>query len=451
MLEAKKILNNDFNEMVETLQKTISFNTERAAAAEGAPFGQPVKDCLTYVLQKAKSFGLNTYDCDGYAGHVDFAGSGNEVLGILGHLDVVPAIPSEWDHDPFGGEIADGKLWGRGAMDDKGPMIACLFAVKALKEAGFKPSKTVRLIFGCDEESGMECVEHYFTKMPFPTVSFSPDGDFPEINSEKGIFQFDVVCGKLPQGVTVAAGTRANVVPSACVATADESILGLVTKQRADELGISVKLVVGGKVQLTATGKAAHGSTPDEGINALHPVLRLLAEAYPDNATLNFATSQLCDTTGKAWGIDLCDQPSGHLTCNLGVATTAEDGTLTLTMDIRFPVTYNCDYMHKLLVDNTPKNFEIVAGHVSEPLHVPSDSQLVTTLMNVYNSAMGTNLEPIAIGGGTYSRCLPNCVAFGPLFPKEEQTIHMPNECIILEHLKIMAKIYLQAIYELSK
>ena len=426
MKDAERILNEQFDELVRELQKVVSFNTEKAAAAKNAPFGKNVKECLNYTLKLAQSMGLATYDCDGYAGHADFTGTGKEVLGILGHLDVVPAKAEEWLYPPYSGEIHDGKLYGRGTMDDKGPMIACLFAVKALKEAGFKPSKTVRLIFGCDEESGMQCVEHYFTKMPYPDVAFSPDGDFPVINREKGIYQFDVVCGKLPTGVTVTAGERANVVPSKCDATFANQTH-------------------------TTLGKSAHGSTPDEGVNATHEMLKTLHRTFPENETLTFLAEKVIDTSGKAWGIDLCDKESGKLTCNLGVLRTAEDGTLTATVDVRFPVTYRCNDVYELLVKNTPKQFTVRPEHVSEPLHVPSDSKLVTTLMNVYNDVMQTNAQPLAIGGGTYSRCLPNCVAFGPLFPREEQTIHMPNECVDLANLKLMAKLYLKAIYELAK
>ena len=445
MKEALRILEERFDELTAAVQKVVSFNTEKGKAAKNAPFGKPVKDCLDYTLGLANSFGLETYDCDGYAGHADFVGTGKSVVGILGHLDVVPAKAEEWRHPPFGGEIHDGKLFGRGTMDDKGPMIACLFAVKALKEAGFTPTKTVRLIFGCDEESGMQCVEYYFTKMPHPDVSFSPDGDFPVINREKGIYQFDVVCGKLPKGVTVTAGERANVVPSLCVATANEALnLG----EWKDKITCE-KAAKG--YAYTALGKSAHGSTPDEGINATHGILKMLAANFPENETLTFLAEKVIDTCGNAWGIALRDQESGKLTCNLGVLRTAKDGTLTATVDIRFPVTYRCDDMYALLRKNTPTQFDVRPCHISEPLFVPSDSNLVTTLMHVYNDTMGASLEPIAIGGGTYSRCLPNCVAFGPLFPNEEQTIHMPNECVDLNNLKLMAKLYLKAIYELAK
>ena len=444
MKDAKTILNEQFDELVQSLQKVISFNTEKGKATSNAPFGKNIKDCLDFTLGLASSFGLATYNCDGYAGHADFVGTTDEVLGILGHLDVVPSKPEEWLYPPYAAEIHDGKLYGRGTMDDKGPMIACLYAVKALKDAGFKPKKTIRLIFGCDEESGMQCVEHYFSKMPYPTVSFSPDGDFPVINREKGIYQFDIVCGKLPHGVTVTAGERANVVPSLCTAVATEalgvdSVKGVICEQTATGY------------TYTATGKSAHGSTPDEGVNATHVILKMLLANYPDNATLRFLAQKVIDTSGKAWGVNLSDKESGKLTCNLGVLRTAADGTVTATVDIRFPVTYTCDQMYQILREHTPQEFAIRPEHISEPLFVPSDSQLVTTLMNVYNSEMKVKLEPLAIGGGTYSRCLPNCVAFGPLFPGEVQTIHMPNECIDLANLRKMAELYLEAIYQLAK
>ncbi|MCH5151741.1 MAG: Sapep family Mn(2+)-dependent dipeptidase [Clostridiales bacterium] len=448
MKDAKQILNAQFDELVTSLQKVVSFNTEKGSPENGAPFGKDVKSCLDYTLGLASAFGLETYNCDGYAGHADFNGSTDEVLGILGHLDVVPSKAEEWLYPPYAGEIHDGKLYGRGTMDDKGPMIACLYAVKALKEAGFAPKKTIRLIFGCDEESGMQCVEHYFSKMPFPTVSFSPDGDFPVINREKGIYQFNVVCGKLPKGVTITAGERANVVPSLCTVTATSQALKVTVGELHGE--ITIEQTSDGYV-FTSLGKSAHGSTPDEGVNATHVMLKILSSNFPDNATLRFLAEKVIDTTGKAWGIDLCDKESGKLTCNLGVLRTAADGTLTATVDIRFPVTYNCKQMYELLRANTPSEFAIVENHISEPLHVPSDSKLVTTLMNVYNKEMNVNLEPLAIGGGTYSRCLPNCVAFGPLFPKEEQTIHMPNECVDLVNLRKMAELYLEAIYQLAK
>ncbi len=445
MKDINTVLNEQFDDLVATLQKVITFNTEKGEEAVGAPFGKQVRACLDYVLNTAQSWGLSTFNDDGYAGHVDFVGTGKEIVGVLGHLDVVPANPAEWKYPPYAAEIHDGKLFGRGTMDDKGPMIACLFAVKFLKDAGFKPSKTIRLIFGCDEETDMGCVRHYFQTMPYPDIAFSPDGDFPVINREKGIYHFDITLGKLPAGVTLTAGDRANVVPSKCVATLLASAV-----INADGYA-NVTVTRGEQTVVTAVGKAAHASTPEEGINATHAVLKLLANAYPDNKSVCFLADNLCNSTGTDFGINLRDEQSGSLTCNIGVLRTLEDGTLNATVDIRFPVSYNCDFMYDLLRSKTPAEFQVKPWHVSDPLYVPAESELVTTLMEVYNSAMNTKLEPIAIGGGTYSRCLSNCVAFGPLFPGEEQTIHMPNECVDLDNLKLMTAIYMDALYRLAK
>ncbi len=442
MNKAKEILIQNFAQMVNVLQETIRFNTEKDIPSANAPFGVEIKKCLDYVLQTSKDMGFSVVDCDGYAGHVDFVGSGNDVLGILGHLDVVPSKAEEWLYPPYGGEIHDGKLFGRGTMDDKGPMIACLFAIKALKDAGFQPQKTVRLIFGCDEESGMECMRHYFTKMPYPSIAFSPDGDFPVINREKGIYQFTMSCGKLPNGVTINAGERANVVPSLCVATSP--------KQLRLENNVTEK-VENGVYTYTSVGKSAHGSTPQDGANAIYPLVKMLADAHPENETLAFLSGKCCDYTGKTWGVNLTDSESGNLTCSMDVIKTDEDGNVTITVDIRFPVSYNCDHVENLITQNSPSFCKILGKHASEPLFVAGDTYLVTTLMDVYNKAMNVNSSPIAIGGGTYSRCLPNCVAFGPLFPGEEQTIHMPNECVSLDSLKLMAELYLEAIYHLAK
>lgn len=438
-MTAKQIIDNSFDQLVETLRKTISFDTVKSAACEGAPFGKNNALCLQYVLDTARQMGFDTYNCDGYAGHVDFKGTGDGVLGVLGHLDVVPANADDgWKHPPFDGVTDNGELYGRGTMDDKGPMISCLYALKALKDSGYKPAKTIRLIFGCDEESGMQCMEYYFKKMPFPDISFSPDGDFPVINIEKGIYQFTLDMGQLPREVTeISAGTRTNVVPSSCIA---RIVNDFDTKD--------VPFTTDGCKVISAVGKSAHGSTPQEGKNATWEVFRRLKELFPEHKAFAFIADKMCDYTGTKWGIALSDKDSGALTCNIGTART-ENGRLILGIDIRFPASYTCDDMLALLKKTTP--YDIVPNHVAEPLYVSADSFLVTTLLDIYNTATGQNARPLAIGGGTYSRCLPNCVAFGPLFPDAEQTIHMPNERVSLDTLRTMTYLYLEALERLSK
>ncbi|MCM1043529.1 MAG: Sapep family Mn(2+)-dependent dipeptidase, partial [Corallococcus sp.] len=368
-MTAKQILDGQFDLLTETLQNVIAFDTTKSQPKDNAPFGENNRKCLDYVLDTARGFGLDVYDCDGYAGHAELKGSGKEVLGILGHLDVVPAkLADGWIYPPFDGVIADGKMYGRGTMDDKGPMIACLYAVKALKESGFEPSKTIRLIFGCDEESGMQCVEHYFSKVPAPDIAFSPDGDFPVINREKGIYQFVIDFGKTDgRIIDICAGERANVVAGKCVAKLD---LGVDTSN----LDIDTQTANNAKV-LTATGKSAHGSTPEEGVNASWQIFRALHTLFPQDKAIAFITDKMLDYTGKSWGINLHDDVSGDLTCNIGVVRIV-DGNLKVSVDVRFPVTYTCADFAKLLAQNTP--YDITPEHVSEPLYVAADSTLVS-------------------------------------------------------------------------
>ena len=212
-----------FDEMLSFLREILQIDTVKSAASEGKPFGEGNALCLEKVLDKAKEMGFETFNCDNYAGHVDF-GNGDEIFGILGHLDVVPA-EGKWTYPPFGGEIKDGVLYGRGVLDDKGPMIACLYALKQLKDEGFVPSKKIRLIFGCDEESGWGCMDYYSSKIKLPDVGFSPDGDFPVINVEKGVCHIDIDAGALPRGVKeISGGQRVNIVLDECRAVIEGGV-----------------------------------------------------------------------------------------------------------------------------------------------------------------------------------------------------------------------------------
>jgi len=238
-----QITQQTFDQMIATLQKTLQINTIKSPAKEGMPFGEGNAICLNYVLDLCRQMGFETQNFDNYAGHADY-GDGDEVFGVLGHLDVVPVSPTGWVVPPFSGEIKDGCLYGRGVLDNKGPMIACLYAIKQLKDEGFKPSKKIRIIFGCDEESGWKCMDYYASKIKMPDEGFSPDGDFPVINVEKGLVHFEINAGKLPDGVEVSGGQRPNIVLDECHA----------------------KLPDGSEV--VEYGKASHGSLPECGDNA---------------------------------------------------------------------------------------------------------------------------------------------------------------------------------------
>ena len=206
-------------DMIETLQRWIRVPSVRAEkSAENAPFGAEVRRALDVALADIERLGMKPRDIDGYCCDAEI-GEGEESLAVLAHLDVVPEGDG-WDYDPYGAEIVDGKMYGRGTGDDKGPAVAALFAMKAILDAGIElKGKKCRLILGCDEECGMKDLEYYEEKVGLPDMGFSPDAEFPLINTEKGIVQMklngEVADERL---ISIACGTRPNVVPGTAVA-----------------------------------------------------------------------------------------------------------------------------------------------------------------------------------------------------------------------------------------
>lgn len=448
MEKALKILHANFDEMIKTIQKVISFDTVRKAPDGIYPFGKTTAECLDYVLGLAGEMGAKTLNCDYYAGHADF-GEGDEVVGILGHLDVVPVSDHGWIYPPFSGTVADGRIYGRGAIDDKGPAICCLYVVKALMDSGFRPGKKIRLIFGCDEEMGSSCIAHYKTKIKMPDIGFTPDGEFPCLNGEKGLFQPTVDFGKLPDEVLdIRAGDRVNIVPDLCTAklTPDADISAL---EGTDYVTVEKRADC---CLLTAKGISCHGSTPEQGDNATWKMVRALHALYPENETLGFLFDKMItDTDGTTWGLPLRDEQSGKISISMNVLRLTEEKHLAAGIDMRFPVTYTVEQVKKAVEDNSPSFMKFIEISSNHPLYVPADSFLVTTLLDAYNSVTGEKAKPKVIGGGTYAKSMDNCVAFGPEFEGDEQTMHQTNEYINIERLRQMADIYLKAIYTLAK
>lgn len=435
-LEALELLK---PQLIDTACEILKYNTVKATAAPDAPFGKGIAECLEYTLTKCAKLGMTTYNCDNYAGHADF-GRGEEIFGILGHLDVVPADEPDWKYPPFDAVIDNGFIYGRGALDDKLPMVACMYAVKALSDAKFNFTRKVRLIFGCDEESGMECMTHYFKKVAPPTMAISPDGDFPIINREKGILAFEVNCGKVnPAILDVYAGTRRNVVPNKCVAKIAKNASITTEYELTDN---------GDCYTLTTYGVASHGAMPDKGENAAWKMFRELHRLFPDDKAIAYASQNMCDYTGKSWGVDLHDDESGNLTANIGIVR-IKNGELSIVVDVRHPVTFTNGSVIELFREVCSGDVKVECLSASEPLFVREDSYLIQTLLKCYHDTTGLDAHTVAIGGGTYSRCIDNCVAFGPEWEGEAQVIHQPNERIAIDRLMQITRIYMAAIKEI--
>ena len=398
----------NFEEILKCISEIVKINSEEGAPAEGAPFGEGAKRALEYFLNLAAGFGFETRNIDGYAGEAAF-GEGEE-FAVLAHLDVVPA-GSGWTHEPFGGEIDYNarRIWGRGTMDDKGPAIIALFALKALKDGGFKPRRKIKLIVGCNEESGWKCIDYYKAHAHMPDEGISPDADFPVIYAEKGILQLKLyfpVCGDFD----IRGGERPNMVCDRCTVT------------------------VGGKPN-TFRGKSAHGSTPEKGKNAIKPALEFLG--LDEIAGILFRNGLHME--------DLEDE-TGKLTFSPNIIERNGD-VMEVTADVRYPATLTRgDALAPL--ENAHIRYEII--HEQAPLYNDKNGKLVTTLCEVYNEVTGKNRKPVAIGGGTNARALQNGAAFGPEEEGEESTIHQANEYITFEKIEKCYKIYKLALERLT-
>ncbi len=414
---------NYFEECIERISESVKYDSSQYPAKEGKPFGDGAADCLNAFLALAQSYGFETVNYDNYIGEVKF-GEGKD-FAVLAHLDVVPA-GGGWTHEPFGGEIdyASGRIWGRGTMDDKGPAVISLICLKALKDEGFKPKRTIKLIVGCNEENGWECINYYNKHAVMPEEGFSPDADFPVIYAEKGILQLRLNFSR--GGFThLSGGERANMVCDYCEVCAPRDD----EKLKRYNLGYNDGKVI-------SRGKSAHGSTPELGVNAISPVLGYLG--LDDIHTLlfgdGFGLKQLCDDTGR-------------LTLSPNVVR--QDGeNIFFDCDIRYPASYK---MQDVLdaVSACGVGYEII--HAQAPLYNEKSCALVTTLCSVYNEVTGKKAQPVAIGGGTYARALKCGAAFGPEEDGEENTVHKADEYITFEKIKKCFQIYKLALKRLTE
>ena len=446
-------------QVTELLCKWIRIPSEKQDAQEGAPFGAPLKEMLETALADAAALGFRTRNFDGYAGDAEM-GEAGEVMGIVAHLDVVPAGDG-WKHDPFGAQLEDGVVYGRGTTDDKGPALAGLMAMKAVQDAGVPLKRRVRLILGCDEECGMEDMAYYRQHADLPAFGFSPDADYPVINTEKGICTIGL-SAELPGEAgaeypvySVEAGERHNVVPGMAYAQIGcEDLQALQEKITATGYDVTIEPCAPGRVRLVSKGVTGHAAFPYHAKNAAGQLLLCLKEIGAGGGS-RAVIERLAETIGMTYdgaglGIDVRDTVSGELTMNLGVLR-INGQSASAALDIRYPVLASAQQICKMIgmrLAEAGLHAELLND--SEPLHVPADSFIVRELLDVYHRVTGKESYPIAIGGGTYSRQLVNTVAFGCNFPGETDLAHQAEENISVDKMMLNIRIFAHAIAALA-
>lgn len=439
------------DDMIASIQQNMRIESVRGESAPGAPYGEGPKAALDDVLALGEKLGFRTGQADNRVGWIEY-GEGEEMVGILGHVDVVPAGDG-WTHPAFGAEIHDGVLWGRGCLDDKGPVIMAVYALKAIRDLNLPIDRRIRVLFGSDEECGSSCVKYYVENgYEMPTIGFTPDAQFPAIFCEKGTSNFLAGTKIYNKGEIdveyFGGGVAANVVPPVC-----KLIVNGPLKVTPEE-GITVT-EENGKTIVEATGFSAHGSTPELGVNAVVKLLNAVKEndfGGDFQQLVNFILEEIGnETNGKSLDILYQDEETGETTVNLGVVK--YDGEeMSFTLDIRYPKNGDAEVIDDKVINRINSyNFDVLKKTNNNLLYVPKDSELVSKLVKVYEAQTGDKREPIAIGGGTYAKEFPNMVAFGPVFPGEPDVIHQPNERVAVEQLIRAAQVTAAAMYELAK
>lgn len=440
---------------------------DESTAGPGAPFGRNIAKALDYLLDLGRKDGFITKNFDGYAGHIEM-GKGEEYIGILAHIDVVPA-GGGWTSPPFSPEIRDGKLYARGAMDDKGPTMAAYIAMKIVKELALPLSKRVRLIIGTDEETKWRCMNHYFKFEKMPVMGFTPDAEFPMIIGEKGLLSFKLVGSLTTPNVAndewildeFWSGERINLVPDLAIVKLKGE--GDVFQLKEEFQAYLYEHRLNGyaeeaddHVTLRLQGIAHHAFEPDRGLNAALAMARFLSNMRLDaegHRFIQLIADRFVDSFfGEKLGIQQKDDRLGVLTLNAGVFRYRSGESQEIHVNIRHPLSTDVDQLIQQIEEMVAEYQVYITDIDHLPAHyIHEDHPLISILSTVYEQQTGEPAKLLTTGGGTYARVLKTGVAFGPVFPGKVETAHQRDEYIEIDDLLKATAIYAQAIYELAQ
>ena len=438
------------DEMLGSIQDIMKIESVKGEPQPNAPYGPGPKAALDAALALGEKFGFKTGHADNRIGWIEF-GEGEEMVGVLGHLDVVPAGDG-WTYPAYGAEIHDGILWGRGCLDDKGPIIGCIYALKAIRDLNLPIDRRIRVLFGCDEECGSSCAQYYVDNgYEMPTIGFTPDGDFPVIFCEKGISDFEIGKKITDKGNIKVEYFGGGLAPNMVTPTCQLIVEGPLKVSEAE--GVTVK-EENGKTIVDAVGVSAHGSTPELGVNAAIRLLNAVKEndfGGDFQKMVDFLLNKVnTEVNGLSLGINYVDDETGETSVNLGMLN--YDGeNMSFTLDTRYPKNADVETVNDTVKKAAEEyDMSVLDLTIAPLLYVPKDSELVTKLVKVFEEEMGEHYDPISIGGSTYAKEIPNMVAFGPTLPGDPDVIHQPDERIEVYKLIKIIQITAAAMYELA-
>ena len=460
----KEFIDKNRDNILNDLSALISIPSINGPATEEYPLGEPVAKALDFTRDCAKGLGLEAENL-GHLTEIKFGDSG-ETMCVAVHADVVP-VGDGWDTDPFELVEKNGKLYGRGTLDDKGPAIAAIYALAAVKSTGAVPKKQIRLLVGGEEETGMNDVKKYVEENGLPDYGLTPDGGFPIINAELGVLFSKMDFAEMKEKgavklLNLTAGRAFNCVPDSCECTISvgdrDSLLRAETvisefAENCPELKYDVK---NNKITLSSTGVSAHGSVPWKGKSALYTVLAVLKKIYvatsSENAFVDFCDRCIGSDDGKKLGIYFADELSGTISTNCGMCGVS-DGKAFITFDIRVPVSASVKEINEKLKKLAAEyGAEYTVDQLEEGIHVSKDSAFMQSVASSYEKATGKKAEFLCERGSTYAKSFGGKgVAFGPIDEKDPSAggnLHTVNEYIDKEALFELAVIYAVTLYD---
>lgn len=462
-MDAQQLVKQYKDDLIKDLMGLLSIDSVKGEATQDAPVGEGPKQALTYMIDLGAKEGLPTKVIKNLAGHIEF-GEGEDLFGVLGHVDVVPPGKG-WTSEPFEPVIKNNNIVARGVQDDKGPTMAAFYALKILHSEGYKFNQRVRLIVGTDEESDWQCTDAYFKEEEMPSAGFSPDAAFPVIHGEKGITSFNLVQTNLNDEFidsdielkAFISGERYNMVPESA-----EAKLKVLTNMSAliqafegflRQSGNTGQYEIdGGFLKLELNGQSAHGSTPEEGVNAGTELLKFLADIELDqngSQFVNFAKNYIIDNlSGEQFNMAHQHEEMGNVSVNTGMINYTEVDGGVFGVNLRYPQGLDFDAGIQQLaekIDGTGFTVEDISNQV--PHYVDKNDPLVVQLLESYRKHTGDDSEAFTIGGGTYARTLKTGVAFGAMFKDSVDTMHQKDERMDIDELLLATAIYLEAMY----
>jgi len=461
MQKSKELVASWQNEIVSSLRELIKINSVTGQDS--------VRQALDFYLDLGRKMGFAASRIDNLGGLIEY-GEGSETIGIAVHLDTVPE-GSGWQHPPFEGQIQDNRIYGLGAIDDKGPAIAVLYALKAVKESGKRPEAKIRIIIGTDEESTWNTTPELLKKIKEPDFSFIPDSVFPLVIAEKGLIWLELMInqdtiGKLADKAGLKlkqmnGGQSFNIVPDSCeaVLTGTKDQLEQIKPKLAEfvnRTGLDIRFQEDANPTLISQGQSAHAFNCDQGKNAISQLILFLSELEITPGQKEFLTVYAekigLDYFGEKLGINTEDELTGKLTIS-PAQIRLDEKKINLKIDLRFPASEKLDSVRPLII-NALQAFqgEINIVDSLDSLSFPEDNPYIAKLLNVYREYTGEkDAKPLGMGGTTFAKAFRNAVAFGPSFPGMPKVEHQPDEYMEIDHLLRCTEIYALAIQALSQ